>query len=95
MNIRFYDDPVTRLPHIYNHEVSESEVEEIFYNPHDDYSGSENSRIAVGQTNAGRYLKVVYTRDPMPNSIFVITALEPSDKQIKAFRRGKRRRRKI
>lgn len=93
MNIRFYDDPVTKLPHIYNHEVSKNEVEEIFYNPHDDYSGRENSRIAIGQTNTGRYLQVIYVRDQKPNSIFVITAFEPNDKQIKAFRRGKRRRR--
>ncbi|MEK7400589.1 MAG: hypothetical protein AAB116_26900 [Candidatus Poribacteria bacterium] len=38
MNIRFYIDPSTRLPHIHNHEVNECEVEEVFLNPHGDYS---------------------------------------------------------
>ncbi len=29
MNIRFFLDPETGLPHIYNHEVNEDEVEDI------------------------------------------------------------------
>jgi murein tripeptide amidase MpaA len=29
VKIRFYIDPITKLPHIYGHNVSESEVEEI------------------------------------------------------------------
>ena len=33
INIRFYTDPVTGLPHIYNHNVIEVEVEEILLNP--------------------------------------------------------------
>ena len=30
MNIRFYSDPETGLPHIYNHGVTEDEVEDVF-----------------------------------------------------------------
>ena len=33
MNIRFYSDPETGLPHIYNHGVTEDEVEEVLLNP--------------------------------------------------------------
>ena len=30
MNIRFYEDPETGLPHIYNHGVTEDEVEDVY-----------------------------------------------------------------
>ena len=33
MQIRYYIDPVTDLPHIYNHDVSEHEVEDILARP--------------------------------------------------------------
>ena len=33
MQIRFYVDPETNLPHIYNHQVQEQEVAEIVHNP--------------------------------------------------------------
>ena len=33
MNIRFYIDPETGLPHIYNYSVTEDEVEEVLLNP--------------------------------------------------------------
>jgi len=29
MRVRFYLDPVTELPHIYNRDVTENEVEEV------------------------------------------------------------------
>jgi hypothetical protein len=74
MNIRFYLDKETGLPHIYNHEVVEKGVEEVLLRPVEDRPGKENSRIAVGQTRAGRYLRVIYGPDPEPDSVFVITA---------------------
>jgi hypothetical protein len=74
MNIRFYLDKETGLPHIYNHEVVEKGVEEVLLRPVEDRPGKENSRIAVGQTRAGRYLRVIYVPDPEPDSVFVITA---------------------
>jgi hypothetical protein len=33
MNIRFYRDPATGEPHIYNHGVTEEEVEEVLRRP--------------------------------------------------------------
>ena len=94
MNIRFYIDPETRLPHIYNHDVRENEVEDVIRNPGEDRSGKENSRIAIGQTKGGRYLRVIYVPDPEPNSVFVITAYELKGKPLKAYRRRSRRRKK-
>jgi uncharacterized DUF497 family protein len=92
MKIRFYIDSETRLPHIYNHGVQEHEVEDVLRKPGEDRPGKENSRIAIGQTNAGRYLRVIYVPDPEPNSVFVITAYELMGKPLKAYRRRSRRR---
>ncbi len=93
MNIRFFLDPETGLPHIYNHEVNEDEVEDILMNPGEDWQGNRNARNALGQTRSGRYLQVVYVRDPQPNSVFVITAYELTGKPLRAYRRRQRRRR--
>jgi len=59
MKIRFYIDLETHLPHIYNHEVREAEVEDVLRKPGEDRPGKENSRIAIGQTKGGRYLRVI------------------------------------
>ena len=63
MDLRFYLDPQTGEPHIYEHGVSEEEVEEVLANPADEFSGRGDSRIALGQTEAGRYLQVVFVPD--------------------------------
>jgi hypothetical protein len=59
MEIRFHIDPETRLPHILDHGVTEMEVTEILRGPGEDRAGNEDSRVAIGQTVAGRYLKVI------------------------------------
>ena len=91
MNVRFYIDPQTDLPHIYKHRVSEDEVEEILVNPVEDRLGREGSRVALGRTVAGRFLRVIYVPDPEPNSVFVVTAYELAGKPLAAFRRRHRR----
>ncbi|WP_083884704.1 DUF4258 domain-containing protein [Thioflavicoccus mobilis] len=91
MNVRFYIDPQTDLPHIYKHWVSEEEVEEILVNPVEDRLGREGSRVALGRTVAGRFLRVIYVPDPEPNSVFVVTAYELAGKPLAAFRRRHRR----
>ncbi|MBI5206890.1 MAG: DUF4258 domain-containing protein [Candidatus Firestonebacteria bacterium] len=93
MNIRYYIDPETELPHIYGHNVEETEVKEVLIKPGEDRPGREGSRVAIGQTSDGRYLKVIYVPDTIPNSVFVITAYELQGKSLIAYRR--RRRRKI
>jgi hypothetical protein len=92
MNIRFYIDPETGLPHIYRHEVDESEVEDVLSRPGEDRPGYEGTRVAIGSTRAGRYLRVIYVPDPEPNSVFVITAYELRGKPLAAYRRRLRRR---
>jgi hypothetical protein len=92
MKIRFYIDPETELPHIYRHNVREDEVEDVLKKPGEDRPGKENSRIAIGQTQGGRYLRIIYVPDPEPDSVFVITAYELSEKPLTAYRRRGRRR---
>ena len=91
MHIRFYDDPATGEPHIYNHGVTEEEVEEVIRRPSEDRRGREGARVAIGQTRAGRFLRVIYVPDPEPESIFVITAYELRGKPLTAYRRRQRR----
>lgn len=91
MNLRFHIDPRTDEPHIHLHRVSEDEVEDVMASPAEDVPGRGNSRLAIGQTLGGRYLLVVYSRDPEPGSVFVITAYELSGNALRAFRRRRRR----
>jgi len=87
VKIRFYIDPIMKLPHIYGHNVSESEVEEILMHPGEDRPGREGSRVAIGRTHNGRYLRIIYVPDPEPNSVFVITDYDLSGKPLTAYRR--------
>jgi hypothetical protein len=93
MNIRYYIDSETGSPHIYKHNVVENEVENILLTPGEDRLGKEGSRIAMGQTNAGRYLRVIYVPDPEPESVFVITAFELTGKPLTAYKRRRRKKR--
>ncbi len=94
MEIRFYIDPEAGEPHIHNHGVGEHEVEDVLTKPGEDRPGREGSRVAIGQTQDGRYLRVIYVPDPEPNSVFVITAYELTGKPLAAYRRRRRRKRK-
>jgi hypothetical protein len=47
MKIRFYIDPETKQPHIYNHAVNESEVKSVLKKPGEDRPGREGSRVAM------------------------------------------------
>ncbi|MGH8654426.1 MAG: DUF4258 domain-containing protein [Gammaproteobacteria bacterium] len=91
MRIQYYIDPETELPHIYRHEVSEAEVEEVLRRAGEDRPGREGSRVAIGRTSGGRYLRVIYVPDPEPDSVFVITAYELRGKPLTAYRRRRRK----
>ena len=90
MKVRFYIDPATGQPHIYDHSVVEDEVEDVLARPMEDRAGRDGSRIALGQTEAGRYLRVIYVPDPSPGSVFVITAYDLGEKAQKALRRRRK-----
>ena len=50
MKIRYYIDPETEQPHIYNHGVNEYEVEDVLRKPGEDRPGREGSRVSIGKT---------------------------------------------
>ena len=90
MNVRFYFDPRTGEPHLLRHGITEQEVEDVLRNPGEDRPAREGSRVALGQSRAGRYLRVIYVADPEPDSVFVITAYELKGKPLVAYRRRRR-----
>ncbi len=80
MELRFWIDPETGLPHIFNHGVTEQEVRQVLSRTGEEFSGSDRSRIRLGQTEGGRYLQVVYVPDEDVESAFVVTAFDLSPK---------------
>ncbi len=94
MTLRFYDDPETGVPHIWEHGVNEREVYEVMRNPDEDFQGTDNSRQALGRTNGGRYLRVIYVPDDEVDSYFIVTAYPITGKPLQAFRKRLRRRKR-
>jgi hypothetical protein len=92
VEIRWYLDPETDLPHIYGHGVREREVEDVLRNPGEDRPGREGSRVAIGKTRSGRHLRVIYVPDADSSSVFVITAYDVTGRALIAYRRRRRRR---
>ena len=93
MDVRYHLDPDSGRPHIYGHGVSETEVEYVLRHPGDDRPGRDGSRHALGQTDAGRYLRVIYVPDEGADSVFVVTAYDLRGKPLQAYCRRRRRRR--
>ena len=91
MNVRFHVEPDTGLPHIASHGVTEAEVEYVLRHPGDDRPGREDSRHSLGQTAAGRYLRVIYVPDEVGDGVFVVAAYDLTDKPLQAYRRRRRR----
>ena len=60
IRIRYFIDPETELPHIYRHDVTEEDVENVLRRPIEDRPGREGSRVALGRTETGRYLRIIY-----------------------------------
>lgn len=91
MDVRYYIDSDTGEPHIYNHAVSEREVEDVLGRPIEDRPGREGSRVAIGQTRGGRFLRVIYVPDGQPGAVFVITAYALGPKALRALRRRRKK----
>ena len=95
MYLRFWNDPETGLPHIYDHGVTEDdEVCQVMIGKGLDYPEKGDSRVRLGTTASGRALKVVYFPDKGSLSAFIVTSYDLKGKALKAYRRAKRRKRK-
>jgi hypothetical protein len=90
--LRYHFNPVTAQPHIYDHGVSESEVEDVLARPIEVRKGTGKSRVALGQSRNGRFLKIFYVPDDDGIGIFIITAYDIVGKPLHALRRRMRRR---
>jgi hypothetical protein len=91
VKLRFFHDPDTGLPHLRRHGVTEHEAEEVLLSPGEDRPGHDGARVAVGQTQSGRHLPVIYVADAEPDGVFVITAYELTGKPLLAYRKRRRR----
>jgi len=91
MRLRFFRDPATGLPHVYEHGVTEAEVASLLRRPGEERAGRNGAREALGQTLSGRYLRVIFVPDKQGDGIFVVTAFELQGKALQTYRRRKRR----
>ena len=91
MNIRFYFDEELGMLHIFKHGITEDEVKDVMINPGEDRKGADDSRVAIGKTSSGKYLKVIYVPDPKPDSIFVITAYQLQGKPLSAYKKRRKK----
>jgi len=55
--------------HIYNHNVTENEAKDIISRPGEDRLGREGSQVAIGQTQTGQYLRLIYVPNHDPDEI--------------------------
>ena len=71
---------------------AEYEVEAVLDRPMEDRPGERGVRNrARGKRTQAVYLRVVYVPDPIPNSVFVITAYELGPKTRQALRLRRKR----
>ncbi len=77
--------------HIFKHGITEDEVKDVMINPGEDRKGADDSRVAIGKTSSGKYLKVIYVPDPKPDSIFVITAYQLQGKPLSAYKKRRKK----
>lgn len=75
------------------HGVSCAEAIFVVLHAVEDGRGDRGTRLAVGQTEDGRWIKVAFSPDPDPDSVFVITAYPLRPKALKAIRRRRKNQR--
>ncbi len=94
MELRFKRDKEAGEPHIYGHGVSEAEVSQAIANRSESHIGRRGARIAIGRTDAGRTLRVIYVPDPGGASGYVVTAYDLPPKSAWSYRKRLRKKRR-
>jgi len=77
------------LNHIARHGVRPEEVEEGFFGEPVLRKGRGGTRIALGRTDAGRLLTVIYVDRP-GGAVYVVTARDMDHKERRLYRRERR-----
>lgn len=54
VEVRYYRDVDSGLPHMHRHGITEAEVEHVLAGPGEDLPGSQGARMKLGQTAAER-----------------------------------------
>jgi hypothetical protein len=91
MDVRFYLEPETDEPHIYNHGIAEEEAVEALRSSGEDRPGRNGRRVFIRRTLAGKRLRDVYVPVFELDNVLVITAHELAGKPLVAYRRRRRR----
>lgn len=91
MELRFCINPDTGDPHIFDHHVYADEVRDVLRKPLEEIRGRNGSKLVLGQTRAGRYLKIICVPDEQGDGIFIVTAFDLPARQVRALRRRMRR----
>jgi len=86
MKVTDFDWDETNLEHIARHRVLPEEAEEVLLSDCEVAPAIEGCKLAIGQTEAGRYLLIVFREKP-GSAVRVITARELTERQKRAYRR--------
>lgn len=78
------------IEHIARHGVQPGEVEEVFFNQPLFRKSRGGAYIALGPTDDGRLLAVIYAVRP-GSEIYVVTARDMDSKERRLYRRERRR----
>jgi hypothetical protein len=91
MDIRFHRDPDSGLAHCYSqHGVGEREAIEVLQHPGKRFRHRDGTLVVEGQTDAGRYLRVIYREYRDREYMLVITAYDLRGGAKQAYRRRRR-----
>jgi len=91
MDYRFYKEPDSGLAHCYAaHGVKERDAIEVLRQPGQRLERTDGSLVAEGQTEAGRFLRVIYREELDLEYVFIITAYDLKGKAKQTFRRRRR-----
>ncbi len=84
MNFEFFIHPETNDRHIYDHDVSEEEIEEAFSVSHFTQRRKDGSYMAYSRLKSGRYLKIIFRK--LSNELYyIITAYDLEDQHMIDF----------
>lgn len=78
------------VEHIARHGVKPDEAEEVLWNGPLIRQGRSGTRVALGQTEAGRLLAVVFAVRS-GHAVYVVTARDMDHKERRLYRRERRR----
>jgi hypothetical protein len=87
VDIRYYIDPETQRPHMYRTAWRSRKSKTCFDGPWRTGRG-EKDRVSLW---VGAKRGVIYAPDPIPDSVFVITAYRLGPKALRALPRRRRR----